>query len=372
MTGFDPGAVGNGSSMRVGRWCRALVGAGGLEVVVVPTAGTTPSEYRRVALPDEEAIRRGAATLMSARWRHWMVRTAPLPHVAGRVPAWMGRSLLSDLPWRPDIVIAFKMALAPMAADLALECGVPLLVDLDDDEATLAATFGEDTDEAEALERLLRGVADLAAVLTVAAPADAESVGARVGVPVQVVPNTVALGPRVGSGSPGRAMYVANFDYAPNRVSARWLLHDVLPQVAGLAELSVVGALSDHLGCEAPAVAYGKVPDLTPFYADASVVLCPVLAGSGTSLKVLEALAHGRAVVTTSVGARGLDLASGEELVIIDDPSEFAGEVSRLLASPAASAALGARGRAAVEANYSESVGDTAIWSAVLAALAAT
>ena len=367
ITGFDPWAVGNGSSMRAGHWCRALEGAGGFEAVVVPTAGTTPTGFRRVPLPTDDEVVRGAAQLMGARWREWMLRADPLPEAATRVPAWMGRALLPELPWRPDGVVVFKMTLAPLAADLALECGVPLVVDLDDDEATLARSVGRA--DADAVERLLQGTAGLAAVVTLAADTDAAAVATRVGTTVRVVPNVVAVPAPMPPGRPGSALYVANFDYAPNRASARWLLDEVVPHVEGLHELSVVGPFSQRLECAPPVVAHGKVPDLQPYYNDAAVVVCPVLAGSGTSIKVIEAMACGRPVVTTTVGARGLGLVDGEHAVITDDPLAFAAAVSRLLMAPDEAAALGGRGRALVAERYSAVSGAAAMTSALLAAL---
>jgi len=248
---------------------------------------------------------------------------------------------------------------------------VPLVVDLDDDEATLGVSVGRA--DADAVERLLQGVADLATVLTLASDTDAAAVAARVATAVQVVPNVVSVPPPGQPGQPGQALYVANFDYAPNRQSARWLLDEVLPHVTALRELAIVGPFSQQLMVASSAaplvVAHGKVPHLDPYYAAASVVLCPVLAGSGTSIKVIEALAHGRAVVTTTVGARGLGLVHGEHAMITDDPHEFAAVVSRLSAVPAEAAALGARGRALVAERYSDAAGDAAMVASVLAAL---
>ncbi len=370
VSAFDPSAIGNGSSMRARRWCQALVAvAGAFDAVVVPVVDSdAASAYHRVVLPDDRALVAGAPLLMQPRWRDWMVRADPLPPSASRAPAWMGRDLLARLPWRPDLVVAFKMAVAPMAADLALECQVPLLVDLDDDEATLAA--GSGGVHADALERLLHGVGDLAAQLTAASPSDVEALAPRVAAPVMVAPNCVEMpAAATTAGLAGRVLYVANFGYGPNRQSAQWLRREVLPRVHGLQELAVVGADGQTLGFAAPAVTHGRVADLSPFYRDALVVACPVLSGSGTSIKVLEALAHSRAVLTTSVGARGLGLVPDEHAVVCDAPEEFAARLSALLAHPAEAAALGARGHEWARANCSTEVGDAAMAAAAAAAL---
>ena len=375
ITGFDPWAVGNGSSMRARRWCDALGGAAEFEAFVIPAVATEAvSPYRRVPLPDEAEVIAKARLLMAPRWRDWHLRTSPLPMVPAAVPAWMGRELLAHLTWKPDVVVAFKMAVAAAAADLALECAAPLVVDLDDDEATLQAQMGGG--EAADLERLLAGVAQLATVLTVASPTDAAAITERVATPVMatpvmVVPNVVAIPPTTPQPGPGRAMYVANFDYGPNRASARWLVQRVLPHVEDIEELAVIGPFSENLSLDPPARAYGKVPSLEAHYAAATVVACPVVAGSGTSIKVIEAMAYGRAVVTNSIGARGLDLQSGVHAVVTDHPREFAAALSLLAAVPMVAATLGARGRALVAERYSAEVGSAAMVAAVEAAVAA-
>ncbi|MDP2292326.1 MAG: glycosyltransferase family 4 protein [Actinomycetota bacterium] len=369
LTAFDPWAVGNGSSMRARRWCEALESCGSLQVRVVPVvASNSASPYVRVILPDDDEAARNVAHLMSVRWRDWMVRAAPLPPAAASAPAWLGSALVAELPWKPDVVVAFKMAVAPMAADLAQECGVPLVVDLDDDEAELARACGDE--QAAALERLLQGVGELAVTVTMASPLDAATVAPRVRAAVQVVPNTVEL-PDLpeAAGMRGRALYVANFGYRPNREAARWLLDAVVPHIEGLQQLTLVGALGDRLDAGAPVVALGRVDDPATHYRDASVALCPVLTGSGTSIKVIEAMAHGRAVVTTSVGARGLGLVPGEHAVVVDHATDFAAAVTRLLADPDSAAALGIRGRAVVAARYSAAEGVAAMTAAVGAAV---
>lgn len=409
LTPFDPSALGNGSSRRAARWRDALASRFDVDVVVVPvvssgpspviaSASTTAATSRRIALPDEEACRAGAVRLMEPRWRDWMTATAPLPRLAAAAPAWLGRSLLDEVVAAkgsgPDVVVAFKIALAPMAADLALAAAdlagaaasVPLVVDLDDDEASLARAMGDGDDdggEADALERLLRGVARFAesldVVLTCASPVDAGRVGQRVGVDVRTVPNVVEI-PALAGGAhaphSGRALYVANFGYTPNRRSVEWLLRDVVPHLTGRdtqahldrVHLDVVGPQSERFTSDA-VTGHGYVDDLEPFYAAASIALCPVLEGSGTSVKVLEALAHERAVVTTSVGARGLDVIDGEHLLVADDAREFADCVRALLTDRSRAAALATNGRALVAQRYSSTVGDTAMLAAVAAAL---
>ena len=77
-------------------------------------------------------------------------------------------------------------------------------------------------------------------------------------------------------------------------------------------------------------VVTGRVPEIKPYFAEATVFVVPLRIGSGTRLKILEALAMGKAVVSTSVGAEGLALKNGEEILIADAPTAFANAVIRV------------------------------------------
>jgi glycosyltransferase involved in cell wall biosynthesis len=78
----------------------------------------------------------------------------------------------------------------------------------------------------------------------------------------------------------------------------------------------------------------------------------PLRAGAGTRIKILEALALGKAVVSTSVGCEGLDAVDGRDLLVADDPEEFARRVVHLLRDPGRRRELGAHGRRLVESRY--------------------
>ncbi|MFN0122167.1 MAG: glycosyltransferase family 4 protein [Blastocatellia bacterium] len=75
----------------------------------------------------------------------------------------------------------------------------------------------------------------------------------------------------------------------------------------------------------------GSVPDVAPFYEQAHVCVVPLRAGGGTRLKIIEAMAAGRAVVSTTIGCEGLDVRHNEHLLIADDPADFAAAAIRLL-----------------------------------------
>jgi polysaccharide biosynthesis protein PslH len=97
----------------------------------------------------------------------------------------------------------------------------------------------------------------------------------------------------------------------------------------------------------------GEVPQTQPYLREAAVAVAPLLVGGGTRLKILEALAMEKAVVTTSLGCEGLDVVPGEHLLVADEPDAFADAVTRLLQDDDLRARLGAAGRQLVERAYS-------------------
>jgi glycosyltransferase involved in cell wall biosynthesis len=99
-------------------------------------------------------------------------------------------------------------------------------------------------------------------------------------------------------------------------------------------------------------VLLGRVDDVRPVLESAAVVVVPLRAGGGTRLKIVEALSMARPVVSTTIGAEGLDLAADDEIVLADSPVEFARRVAALLRDADARRRLGAAGRRAVRARY--------------------
>jgi len=90
----------------------------------------------------------------------------------------------------------------------------------------------------------------------------------------------------------------------------------------------------------------GRVEQVQPYLAGAGVYILPLRIGSGTRLKLIESMAAGCAVVSTTVGAEGFALQSGREAILADSPEAFAAAILELLDNPARRAALGERARA--------------------------
>lgn len=174
--------------------------------------------------------------------------------------------------------------------------------------------------------------------------------------------------PRTRDPHPPIVVFGGSFDVAMNVDGAQWLLRDVLPLLrlrVPDVHLCLVGrspppALRE-LAERAGATVTGTVPDVREHYRRASVFVVPVRAGGGTKLKTLEALAMQLPVVSTSVGAQGLDVVSGRHLEIADRADDFAARVAELLGDDARARALGAAGRALAESCY--------CWSAIVRAL---
>jgi glycosyltransferase involved in cell wall biosynthesis len=159
-------------------------------------------------------------------------------------------------------------------------------------------------------------------------------------------------------------LFVGNFVHPPNVDAVRYLVNDVLPRIGRPIRLRIVGrgATPDVSALARPGTVevVGPVPDVRPHLASASVFVAPVRFGTGMRGKVLEALAMGRPVVTTSVGTEGLGAISGRHLLVADDAAEMAAAVRRLLDNPGLAAALGAEGRDLVASRFD--------WDAIAAA----
>lgn len=158
----------------------------------------------------------------------------------------------------------------------------------------------------------------------------------------------------------GRVVFTGSMDYYPNEQAARYFAEQCWPiirQARPDATWYVVGAnppVSVRRLADAPGVTVtGSVPETRSYLAQAQVAIAPLLVGGGTRLKILEALAMGKVMVSTSLGCEGLSLVPDEHLLIADTPELFARAVIRALDDAALRMRLGAAGRDAVVRQYS-------------------
>jgi glycosyltransferase involved in cell wall biosynthesis len=184
--------------------------------------------------------------------------------------------------------------------------------------------------------------------------------GARIapGSTLRYVPNVVdvdGIAPVTAVAPEPRAIFVGDFSYRPNRDGLAFLTGEVLPRLwerLPKARLSIVGKglEGEDLGDER-AEALGFVDDLGAEYARARAAVVPLLAGGGSPLKFIEALAYGLPVVATPAAAQGLDAEPGRDFLLADGADAFADALANVLEH--GDPELGARARALAEADYS-------------------
>jgi sugar transferase (PEP-CTERM/EpsH1 system associated) len=178
---------------------------------------------------------------------------------------------------------------------------------------------------------------------------------------VAVVPNGVDTEHfRPVAAAPGGALvFTGAMDYPPNVDAVVWFVREVWPLVRGrdpARRLEVVGRAPDPrvraLNGEAGVRVTGEVADVRVLLGQAAAVVVPLRAGGGTRLKILEAMAMARPVVSTTLGAEGLEARPGADLLIADTPTDFAGAVLSVLASRELAGRLGEAGRRLAVARY--------------------
>jgi glycosyltransferase involved in cell wall biosynthesis len=147
--------------------------------------------------------------------------------------------------------------------------------------------------------------------------------------------------------------------YAPNVDGVIYFVQKVWPRVAEAhpeARLKIIGGKpprSLQLLAGPRVELTGFVPDLRPHLAAAAAVVVPLRLGGGTRLKIVEAMAMGKAIVSTTLGAEGIEAVPGRDLLIDDQPEAFAEAVNRLLGDPQLAARIGQSARGLAVERYS-------------------
>jgi len=156
----------------------------------------------------------------------------------------------------------------------------------------------------------------------------------------------------------GGVLLLAGLDYAPNLDSVRYFLAEILPLVRKKDDrliVHLVGKEFQRLGGlqhQAGVAVHENVADVLPFFMEASVLAVPLRHGAGTRIKILEAMAAGLPVVSSSIGCEGLAVRHGEHLLVADSAGEFAAALLQILDETEAAAGLAARARNLVEEKY--------------------
>jgi len=176
-----------------------------------------------------------------------------------------------------------------------------------------------------------------------------------------VAPNGVDLdefSPPKALPDPDAVVFFGAHNYFTNTDALRFFLAEIWPRVIAsrpASRLRVVGPpppADVQIGAHPSVVFTGFVPDLVAEVGHAAVAIAPLRIGGGTRLKVVEAMALARPLVATRIGAEGLEVEDGRDLLLADSPADFSTALLRLLNSPQEAAELGLRGRRRVEEAY--------------------
>ncbi len=207
-------------------------------------------------------------------------------------------------------------------------------------------------------EEKLWGLADINVALS---EGDAEVVSKVTGKNCPVIPNAVdTAGFSEISKEPHEelvCLFVGDFTYRPNQDAVKWLVENIIPnkyQSSNVKFLLVGRNPTNYIKNLASEniIVDGGVEDIRDAYARADVFVVPLRVGGGTRLKILEAMAAGLPIVSTTIGAEGLDIKDGENILLADEPQDFAEKIDLLLKNPARRGKIGNAGRLLVQQKY--------------------
>ncbi len=157
-----------------------------------------------------------------------------------------------------------------------------------------------------------------------------------------------------------RILFLGSLDWRPNLDALELLLDRIFPDVLRqepTTELCIVGRsppawLAERVRAARQVTLHGDVADVRPFLGECGALAVPLRIGGGSRLKILEALACGLPVVSTRIGAEGLTLRPGHDLVVVEEPEEMAAALVRCLRAPEEAARMAAEGRRVVLERY--------------------
>jgi sugar transferase (PEP-CTERM/EpsH1 system associated) len=190
--------------------------------------------------------------------------------------------------------------------------------------------------------------------------------------PVSIVPtgvDTDYFRPRPPEPSAARnIVFTGSMDWLPNEDGVLFFCREILPMVRAAepdVTFTIVGRSPTpqvrRLAEDEGIVVTGRVADIRPYLAKAAVYVVPLRIGGGTRLKIFEAMAAGKAIVSTGIGAEGLPTTHGQHLMLADDPQAFAASIVQLLRDDSLRTTLERQARALVAEHYD--------WAAAASAL---
>jgi len=182
------------------------------------------------------------------------------------------------------------------------------------------------------------------------------------GLSISVVPNGVDLEWFAGRGvaDPHTMAFVGAMDWLPNVDAVQFFVREVFPRIRARVPRAQFWAVGRHpspsliRACAVDGVHLtGTVDDVRPYVARAQLVVVPLRIGGGTRLKILEAWAMRKAVLSTAIGAEGLPATDGAGIELADTPEDLAARAVAVMSDPERALRVGARGRRIVEEHFS-------------------
>ena len=408
---MPPDLNGHGGSQRAWHLLEALRRQGEVHFVLVyrdqdadcvatslaPLAGRVAS-ITRINIPDWQTAEHAKLGIIHPRlWDLMRVRSIEAPRFSHAVL----RRIAASLPLcDPDLVFAGRLCCAVMLQDL-MEHGLlrspRRLVDFDD----IMSTFRRRQAANASVKWKGRAVARVDAALirqnegriarawdAVSVCSDEDVAQLRTAYPsatVSKVPNIAVHRGQATDRRPRRpdgrfrVLFVGNLSFAPNVAglirfaTEAWpLLQRQVPEatftVVGFCPRPEIRALAASADFEL----HADAPCLDEFYRDADVTVAPIQFGSGTRIKILESMAFGRAIVSTTVGAEGMGLVHGRHLMIADTMPDFAAALTRLARNPVLRTSLAAAAHGFQQARFGPAAIERAIDDMVRAGLRRT
>lgn len=346
-----------GSQLRVLHLARLMAATGDVTVAALgPVPEEHPEPFTLVGV--EHPFSRRRALLQS--WRQ--------PYLAAFLSSDRLGELVAGERW--DLV----QITSPFFLDAARHSSAPVVLDAHNVETDIMRTLARTDErrlhrarwawEAAKMGRVERRAVQSVDAVLATSEADASVFrgwGAR---RVEIVPNgvdTTAVtyrAPATGAG----LVYLGQFGYRPNEVAAVELVHEVLPRVRERVPEATVTLVGRNAGDGVRALAgdhvavLGEVDSVLPYLHQAGAMVVPLHAGSGTRLKILEAMAAGTPVVSTPLGAAGIDAVDGRHLLLAETPADLAEQVVRVLTDEVLATGLSRAARTLVEERYDWSV----------------
>lgn len=303
-------------------------------VCVIEVPWESPVLYQEMKCADTVISSSAYAKLMDASGEPWIASCYDSPAM---------ETVLRRLSSQSFDVILIQQS--PMGRFLdALPARVPKVLDLPDIHTIVASRVAEsargEREEAERTRRFERRVASQCSACITVSDEDASSAQYLLEAGrVEVIPNgvdTTFFTPSESATIQSQLLFTGLMSYEPNVGAVRYFVAEILPlirQEVPEATFRIVGARPTE-AVQALAsdsvIVHGAVPDVRPYFESAMVVVVPVLQGGGTRLKIFEAAACGKAIVSSSLGAEGLKLRDSSELLLADTASQFASAVVRL------------------------------------------